>query len=85
MAGFAYDQSPIPDATLNFDLPDSDSYLFSVGARFKINSHMDLGAALLYDMKSSRTVSNLNSGRDVFGTFTDASALLAMVGMSYKF
>ena len=81
MAGFAYDQTPVPADTLGFELPDSNAYLFSGGARFQLTPQMDLGVAILYDMKSSRTVTN----NQVSGTFTDASALLGSVGLSYKF
>ena len=81
MAGFAYDQTPVPADTLGFELPDSNAYLFSGGVRFQLTPQMDLGVALLYDMKSSRTVTN----NQVSGTFTDASALLGSVGLSYKF
>ena len=82
MAGLAYDETPVPDSTLGFELPDSNAYLFSLGARFQLTPKMDLGVALLYDMKSSRTVTN---AAGVNGTFTDASALLGSVGLSYKF
>jgi long-chain fatty acid transport protein len=81
MAGFAYDESPAPDSTLGFELPDSNAYLFSLGARFKVTSQMDLGFGLLYDMKTDRAV---NNGR-VNGEFTNSSAILATVGLSYTF
>jgi long-chain fatty acid transport protein len=85
MAGFAYDETPVPSETLGFELPDSNAYLFSLGARFKVTSQMDLGLGLLYDMKSSRTVIQDNGDGTVTGKFTDASALLVSAGLSYKF
>ncbi len=87
MAGFAYDESPAPSTTLGFELPDSNAYLFSLGARFKVTPKMDLGLGLLYDLKSERTVNNLNNsyGGHVNGKFTDASALLVSAGLTYKF
>jgi len=81
MAGFAYDETPIPDATLGFELPDSDAYLFSLGARFSLTSQMDIGLGVLYDLKSERTVNN----GTINGKFKDASALLVSAGLSYKF
>jgi long-chain fatty acid transport protein len=33
MVGFGYDQSPAPDRTLGFELPDSDAWLYSIGAQ----------------------------------------------------
>ena len=84
MAGFAYDETPVPSDTLGFELPDSPAYLFSLGTRFKLTSQMDLGLAVLYDMKTSRSV---NEGHipAIDGKFTDASALLVSAGISYKF
>jgi len=80
MAGFAYDQNPVPDATLNFDLPDSDAYLYSVGWRYRISDKLDAGCAFLYDDKDSRTVVN----EKINGTFDDAGAYLVTLGLSYK-
>jgi long-chain fatty acid transport protein len=87
MAGFAYDETPIPENTLGFELPDSNAYLFSLGARFKVTPKMDLGLGLLYDLKSERTVNNLNNayGGKVNGKFEDASALLVSAGLTYTF
>ncbi len=81
MTGFAYDNNPIPDATLLFDLPDSDAMLYSVGARYRVNAQMEIGAGYLYDYKKSRSVAN----GVLDGTFTDASAHLLTVGFSYTF
>ncbi|MBU1234903.1 MAG: OmpP1/FadL family transporter [Proteobacteria bacterium] len=81
MAGFAYDETAVPDATLGFELPDSDSFLYSIGARYRVNERMELGVAYLYDYKTSRSVSN----DTINGTFTDASAHLLSFGLSYDF
>ena len=81
MAGFAYDENPVPEANLGFELPDSDAYLFSAGARFKIDENMEFGIACLYDLKEERTVNN----GTINGEFTDASAFLVTAGLSYKF
>ena len=81
MAGFAYDKTPVPDATLGFELPDSDAYLYSVGVRYQLSKQMELGAGYLYDYKKSRTVTNAI----VDGTFTDSTAHLLTVGLTYTF
>lgn len=81
MAGFAYDETAVPDATLGFELPDSDSFLYSIGTRYRVNEQMELGVAYLYDYKTSRSVSN----DTINGTFTDASAHLLTLGLSYDF
>jgi long-chain fatty acid transport protein len=80
MAGFAIDENPIPDATLSYELPDSDAFLYSLGMRYQVNDAFDVGISYLYDDKESRDVVN-----DVIdGTFDDAGAHLVSVGFSYK-
>lgn len=81
MGGFAYDENPVPDETLLFELPDSDAWLYALGARFTLNPNMDLSIGLLYDYKEERTVTN----KDLDGTFKDASAFLVTTGFTYKF
>jgi long-chain fatty acid transport protein len=84
MAGFAYDQNPEPDDTVGFELPDSDAYIYSLGAQFKVSDHMDVGLAALYDSKESRDV-KVNATDRVYGEFKDASALLVSLGVNYRF
>ena len=86
MAGFGYDKNPIPDDTINFELPDSDAWLYSLGAQYKINDKMDIGIAMLYDYKESRTV-NVTRAESIYpkGEFTDAAAILVSVGLNYRF
>jgi long-chain fatty acid transport protein len=81
MAAFAIDKNPAPDATLGFELPDSDAKLYSAGFEYKVNDKMKIGLAYLYDQKESRSVSNA----DIIGEFTDSSAHLVTVSMKYKF
>lgn len=77
MAGYAYDETPVPEGTLGYELPDSDAHIFSVGGRYKMSDDMSIGAALLYDYKQSRTVNN----GSIAGEFSNASALLATLGI----
>ena len=85
MAGFAYDETPVPTSTLGFELPDSNAYLFSLGARFQVTPQTSLGIGLLYDMKTDRSANNLLEGGRVDGKFTNSSAVLATVGLTYTF
>jgi len=85
MAGIGIDQNPVPSNNLNFELPDSDAMLYSLGVRYAINKNMELGAAYLYDDKESRSVNNLANGGKVNGEFEDAAAHLLTVGFTYKF
>jgi len=84
MAGFGYDENPAPEEHIGFELPDSDAWLYSIGAQYKLNDKMDIGIAMLYDYKETREVT-VNPTDRVYGEFTDASALLVTVGLNYKF
>lgn len=81
MAGLAFDETPVPDQTLNFELPDSDAILYSLGARYTVNNRLEIGIAYLYDDKESRTVNNAT----VSGTFSDGGAHLLSLGGRYSF
>jgi long-chain fatty acid transport protein len=83
MAGFAIDKNPAPDATLGFELPDSDAKLYSAGFEYKINDTTKVGLAYLYDEKESRSV--LGGAGKPNGTFTDTSAHLVTMSLKYKF
>jgi len=81
MAGFAYDENPVPGSTLGFELPDSDAYIYSVGVRYLANEHLEVGIGYLYDDKDERSVSN----KIINGEFSDAGAHVVAIGLSYKF
>ncbi|OGR00193.1 MAG: hypothetical protein A2505_03010 [Deltaproteobacteria bacterium RIFOXYD12_FULL_55_16] len=82
MAGFALDQTPIPDQTLGFELPDSKAIVYSLGARYQLNDRLQIGAAYMYSDKESRTVTNAGG---IDGTFTNAAAQLLNIGLQYRF
>jgi long-chain fatty acid transport protein len=84
MAGFGYDNNPIPTENVDFSIPDSDAWLYSIGMQYAVNDKMDLGIAALYDYKEEREVKVDPTG-NVYGKFTDASAFLITVGLDYRF
>ena len=55
MGGFAYDETPVPAENIGFELPDSDAWIYSLGAQYAVTEKMDIGIAALYDYKESRT------------------------------
>ncbi len=85
MAGLGYDETPAPSDTLGFDLADSNAVLSSLGARYQITSQLDLGVGMFYGAKTSRTVNNLAEGGQVAGKFTNNSAYMCSVALTYKF
>lgn len=84
MAGFGYDENPIPDEHVDFSIPDSDAWLYSLGMQYKMNDQLELGIAALYDYKEKRT-NKVNPAGNVYGEYTNASALLITVGLTYMF
>ena len=52
MGGFAYDETPVPTETIGFELPDSDAWIYSLGAQYKVNEKMDIGIAASMTTKS---------------------------------
>lgn len=83
MAGIAYDQTPAPVKTLGYELPDSDALIVSVGGRYQIDPHWNVGLAALADLKKSRTVSGNDGG--INGEFSNARAYLVTAGIGYRF
>jgi len=81
MTGLVIDESPIPDSTIGYELPDSDSVSISLGARYQFSEKLNAGIAALYSMREDRKVYN----ESLSGEFSDATALLVSVGLEYKF
>ena len=85
MAGYAYDETPVPERTLSYELPDSDAHIFSAGFRYRQNEHLEWGIAVLYDHKVKRTVRFPENENGIDGTFDKGGAILATVGFQYTF
>lgn len=81
MAGVAYDRTPVPEATLGYELPDADAFMVSLGGRYQMDEHWNIGLAGLVDMKKDRTVHN----GSIDGEFTNARAYLVTCGIEYRF
>jgi len=81
MAGVAYDESPVPEATLGYELPDADALIVSLGGRYKINNAWNIGLAGLVDIKQDREVHNTA----INGKFSNARAYLVTAGVEYRF
>jgi len=82
MAGYSYDQTPIKDAYLSYELPDSNAHVFSVGFKYKQNSNLTWGVSALYDYKTKRSV---NQADRIKGKFSKGGALLITAGVEYRF
>ncbi len=83
MAGVAYDETPVPEKSLNFELPDSDAWIASMGARYVYDAHWSVGAAALADIKQERNIKDNEIG--IAGDFKNARAYLVTLGVEYRF
>jgi len=81
MAGAVKDESPIPNKSLGFELPDSDSVSVSGGVRYQYSKNLNVGFSALYSMRDKRKVTN----SDVNGEFSNSNVLIMSAGLGYKF
>ncbi|MGE0739104.1 OmpP1/FadL family transporter [Sulfurimonas sp.] len=81
MGGVVIDESPVPEATLGFELPDSDSVSVSLGVRYQINEKLNVGLAALYSMREEREVTNSSLN----GEFSNANVLMVASALEYRF
>jgi len=81
--GFAIDNTPIPERTLNFELPDSDAYMYGLGIQYNVRDTLKLGISYMYYYTTSRHVSSSSTGID--GTFDDGGAHAITVGAITSF
>ena len=82
MAGYSYDETPILEEHVSYELPDSDAHIFSAGFKYKYSENLTLGAAVLYDKKVSRKITQPTG---INGEFSDGGAVLLTAGISYRF
>ncbi len=86
MYGFAYDETPVPAATLGYELPDSDAYIFSIGALYKYTKNLTIGMSYLYDYKTSRRLTLADANQNgILGKFSNASAQLLNISFNYRY
>jgi long-chain fatty acid transport protein len=88
MMGFSIDETPVPDKTIGFELPDSDAKVVTMGFRYQQTEEISWGLAFLIDSKDPRTIPAGVAENDVInhgGSFDDGGAYLLTAGMSYEF
>jgi len=80
MAGAVIDETPVPDSTLSYELPDSDSLSFSLGGRYDLTDSINMGISALYSMRDDREANN-----EIEGTFSNSDVLIISAGLGFKF
>ena len=81
MGGVVVDETPVPDTTVGFELPGSDTVAVSLGGRYEIDKHMDIAFSGLYSMHENRTAVNSSLN----GEFNGGDVLIVSIGLGYKF
>jgi long-chain fatty acid transport protein len=83
--GYVFDQSPVPDGTIDYLLPDSDRHIFSGGLGFhKDNWGVDMSYSYL--MFEDRDIDATDRTDGVIsGKVKDAHAHIAGLSFTYKF
>ena len=87
MAGYAYDESPVPDSTIDFSLPDSDKHIFSGGIKYKYDDRLTFGLSALYTKQKSRNAEIYDrlSGEYISGEFSKGGAYMFAFGINYAY
>ena len=85
MGGLVIDNTPVPDSSLSFELPDTDTVAVSFGGRYKLNDKMDIALAAIYSMHDKRTINASNNNNNLTGEFSGGNVLIVSTGISYKF
>ena len=81
MAGLVIDNSPVPDGSLGYELPDTDTIAYSIGARYAISDKVDVALAGLYSKHDNRSIYNTALN----GEFSDGDIVIISAGLGYKF
>ncbi len=86
MIGFAYDQSPVPQSRVGFELPDADAYILSLGALYRYSDTLRFGISYLFDYKTERTISPAaRNNNGIIGKFDEGNAHLLNFSLAYRY
>jgi long-chain fatty acid transport protein len=88
-AGAAYDESPVPDATREPRIPDSDRIWISAGVRHRLGEHLDLDitASRLFFRKSDVAITPAIPGAALRGSLngsTEAYVNVVGFGLNWR-
>lgn len=87
MVGYAYDETPVPDKTIDFSLPDTDKHIFSAGFKYKLDKNFTFGFSALMTKNKSRSakVYDRISNSYTVGKFKKGGAYLVAFGLNYSY
>ncbi len=81
MVGYAHDETPVPDESIGYELPNSDANIFSLGGKYRINDAIEIGLAGLMAVYEDRDVHN----RVLQGEFSNSKSYLISANLEYRF
>jgi long-chain fatty acid transport protein len=80
--GYGLNQTCVPRAVADDDLPTGDTHALAMGAGYRVTSQLSLDAALIV---AYGTAQKLDNGSAPAGTTFDAISLYASMGATYRF
>jgi long-chain fatty acid transport protein len=83
-AGYEHHQTPIPEATVDTEFPDSDSNAYTVGLGYDITKNITIDIAYVADFYESRNVINTVDGGALSGKYS-AFVNVGTMSLTYKF
>ena len=84
--GISYDETPIKDKYVGFELPDNDALIVSCGIVYKSCENSLFGISYLYDYKFSRKISQQDANENgIVGKFKDSRAHLLTLSYNHRF
>ena len=87
MTGFAYSETASKDESyVTFSSPDTDFLTYSIGARYKLNESLEIGATALLARGEEREVSQVvSTGAELNGILRERDIYVFSFGMEYQF
>ena len=81
---YAFDETPVPDETIAYELPDSNRHMFSFGFGYH-RDKWSLDFSYTYILFENRDINQRTSDGILQGQVTDGYAQLFGLSLGYKF
>nr|MBP3725275.1 transporter [Campylobacter sp.] len=87
MGGFAIDEPAADSDKVRFELPDTKSYIYSLGSNYKFTPALDLTAAALYQDRQKRQINarDEHAFNNLEGTFGRTNIWILNLTLGYRF
>lgn len=87
MAGFAIDENPTQGHKINFELPNSKSYIYTTGLNYKFSPKFEIGMAYLYMQRLDQNVNSYTGNYigTTQGVMNNGDAQIANLTFRYHF